>query len=88
MAETNVSAEKSTQPRSFREAGGLAAYVLNSSYVDTGIQKAPLHSKIQLNIFRKSNSLLMLLLCKHKPEIYETSAVLKAKYAIKRYKNH
>lgn len=56
MAETNVSAEKATEPRSFREAGGPAAYVLNSSYVDTGIQKAPSHSKIQLNIFRNSNS--------------------------------
>lgn len=58
-------------------------YVLNSHYVDTGIQKAPLHSKIQLNIFIHKKSLLILLLHKHKKGIYETSVFLKTKYAIK-----
>jgi len=49
MAEANASPEKSTELRQSRGVGGLAVYVLKSHYVDTGIQKAPLHSKIQSN---------------------------------------
>lgn len=72
MAKTNVSPEKSTEPRKFRGAGGLAENVLNSHHMGIGIQKVPSHSKIQLNIFIHKNSLLILLLHNHKNKFMRT----------------